>query len=300
MKWASAVSGESELTKAVKETAESVRTQLGADRADLVAVFVSPHHGAGFEHVPELVASELEATVMIGCSAGGVIGGAREIEQQPGFSLTAACLPTVELHPLHLEPGDAPGRQARVDTWEELVGVPAAKRPHFLLLPDPLTFEVENLLTGLDRAYPQSKKIGGLASGGRQPGANALFLDSAVYRSGFVGVALSGDIEVDTIVAQGCRPIGEPMFLTRCDRNIVWEFDGHQPLAVLRDLHERLDERDRELARHSLFLGIAMKEDRHEYQQGDFLIRNLVGFDSASGALAVGAMPKKRECPAFH
>ena len=104
-------------------------------------------------------------------------------------------------------------------------------------------------------------------------------LNSTVYRSGFVGVALSGNIAVDTIVAQGCRPIGEPMFLTRCDRNIVWELDGQQPLAVLRELHERLDERDRELARHSLFLGIAMKEDRHEYQQGDFLIRNLVGVD---------------------
>ena len=90
------------------------------------------------------------------------------------------------------------------------------------------------------------------------------------------------------------------MFLTRCDRNIVWELDGQQPLAVLRELHDRLDARDRELARHSLFVGIAMKEDRHEYQQGDFLIRNLVGIDSASGALAVGAKLEENSVAQFH
>ena len=139
-------------------------------------MFVSPHHGAGFERIPELLASEFKATVMIGCSAGGVIGGTREIEQQPGFSLTAACLPTAELQPLYLEPGAAPGRHAGVDTWEALFCVPAAKRPDFILLADPLTFEVENLLAGLDRAYPQSKKIGGLGQRWSAAGRQRAFL----------------------------------------------------------------------------------------------------------------------------
>ena len=75
--------------------------------------------------------------------------------------------------------------------------------------------------------------FGGVASGGRQHGQNALFLDDAVHREGLVGVSLSGDVVVDTVVAQGCRPIGEPMFVTRCERNFLYEVDGRAPAARL-------------------------------------------------------------------
>jgi small ligand-binding sensory domain FIST len=90
------------------------------------------------------------------------------------------------------------------------------------------------------------------------------------------------------------------MFVTSCERNIVRGLDGRPPLDVLRDLHERLEERDRLLARHSLFLGIVMREDRQEYRQGDFLIRNLLGIDSGSGALAVGALLDENAVVQFH
>ena len=69
---------------------------------------------------------------------------------------------------------------------------------------------------GLDYAFPGSVKIGGLASGGSQPGANALFLGDEVHRAGMVGLAFSGDVMIDTVVAQGCRPIGVPMQITEC------------------------------------------------------------------------------------
>jgi small ligand-binding sensory domain FIST len=103
-------------------------------------------------------------------------------------------------------------------------------------------------------------------------------------------VTISGEIDVDTIVAQGCRPIGQPSFVTRCQRNVLFEIDGRPPLRVLEELYQTLGERDRELFRHSLFLGIVMNELQHEYRQGDFLIRNLIGIDQEAGAIAVGAM----------
>ena len=135
------------------------------------------------------------------------------------------------------------------------------------------------LIAGLDRAYPGAPKFGGLASGGRGPGENRLLLGREMHRTGVAGVAFSGNVAVETVVAQGCRPIGEPMFVTACDRNVIRALDGQPPLAVLRELHDKLQPRDRQLARHSLFLGIVMKEDRQQYGQGDFLIRNLIGID---------------------
>jgi small ligand-binding sensory domain FIST len=60
------------------------------------------------------------------------------------------------------------------------------------------------------------------------------------------------------------------------------------------------DERDRELFRSSLFLGIEMKEALAEYHPGDFLVRNLVGLDARSGALVVGARLHDGQVVQFH
>jgi small ligand-binding sensory domain FIST len=69
---------------------------------------------------------------------------------------------------------------------------------------------------------------------------------------------------------------------------------------VLQALFDGVDDRDRELFRTSLFLGIEMKEALSEYRQGDFLVRNLVGLDARSGALVVGARLHDGQVVQFH
>jgi len=299
MQWASAAADDAELEQALARAAAGVRAQLGACPAELIVAFVSPHHAAGAARVPELIARALGDGVLLGCSAGGVIGGGREIEQRPGVALSAAFLPGVSVQPLRLAAQALPDAGADAAAWRASLGV-TADQPQFVLLPDPFSCDVEALIRGLDRAYPGATIIGGLASGGRQPGDNALWLGDGVHRDGLVGVALSGNVVVDTVVAQGCRPIGDPMFVTACERNVIRQLDGTAALEVLQELHERLDARDRQLARHSLFLGVVMKEDRVEYRQGDFLIRNLVGIDPQSGALAIGALVDPTAVVQFH
>jgi small ligand-binding sensory domain FIST len=104
-----------------------------------------------------------------------------------------------------------------------------------------------------------------------------------------VGVALSGALVVDTLVAQGCRPIGVPMLVTRCKGNLMEELDEEPPLEVLAALHASLEPRDQALMQHSLFLGLEMKEEQVEHAPGEYLVRNLVGVDRSTGAIAVGA-----------
>jgi small ligand-binding sensory domain FIST len=111
---------------------------------------------------------------------------------------------------------------------------------------------------------------------------------------------LSGDIEVDTIVAQGCRPIGEPMQITKCDQTLLQELDGKPPLEILHDLNEILSESDKKLLQTSLFLGIEMDPMRDNPKQGDFLIRNLMGIDRESGGLAIGALLRNGQLVQFH
>jgi small ligand-binding sensory domain FIST len=293
MQWASAGSTQEDTAAAIRETAAAVRAELGAAAPDLIVAFVSPHHRERFSDIPALVRREFRSGLLIGCSAGGVIGGGKEIEQQPGVSLTLAALPQVTLMPFHVAEED-------VAAWQQRFALAPAADPQFLLLADPFTFNPESFLSDLDRAYPASRKIGGLASGGRQAGENALFLGDETLGAGMVGVALSGNVRVDTIVAQGCRPIGQPMFVTKCQRNVIWELDGRSAVEVLHGLYRQLNPADQELAQHSLFLGVVMNEYQHEYKQGDFLIRNLVGMDPDRGVLAIGAIVREGAVVQFH
>ncbi len=300
MRWASTVSVEADLERAIEETAKTVRSELTGQTPDLALVFLSPHHADGYDQAAARARAALGGGLVIGCSAGGVIGGGTEIEHQPGLSLTAAVLPGVELTPLRVTDGDLPTAGAGSRAWEDLLRVHAASNPHFLLFPDPLSFDTERLLLGLDAAFPGATKIGGLASGGREPGANILYSGTNVAHAGAVGVALSGNLDVATVVAQGCRPIGQPMFVTGVRRNTVTGLDGQRPLDVLQDMFASLTEKDRQIFRHSLFIGVVMDPRRQSYARGDFLIRNILAIDEDSGALAVGALIDENAVVQFH
>ena len=223
-----------------------------------------------------------------------------EVEQQPAFSVTAANLPGVTIDAFHLEGDKLPDLDSGPNGWQDLVGVTPSQDPQFVLLADPYSFPVQNLILGLDFAFEKSAKIGGLASSGQHQGQNALFMNDQVFRAGAVGLALHGNILVDTVVAQGCRPIGGPMRITKSSRNLLEELEGKRPLDVLREMFQRLDERDKGLMRNSLFLGVVMDEFIDEPKQGDFLIRNVMGMDESSGAVAVGEMLKEGQLVQFH
>ena len=300
MKWISTISENPALDEAIAECRVDIKNSIQDDDLDLAVTFISPHYEQSYHRVTDLVASSLGAKHVLGCSGGGVIGNGLEVEQRSGVSITVAVLPGVTIRPFHIESGQLPDMDAGPDKWEELIGVGQEKDPHFVMFADPYSFPVNDLLMGLDYAFPNSTKIGGLASGASHQGQNALFLDGEVIRTGAVGLALDGNITVDTVVAQGCRPIGKPMRISKSDRNLLIELEGKAPLEVLRGMAPSLPQRDQELLGHSLFLGVVMDEFIDNPIQGDFLIRNVVGMDQNSGGLAIGEMLKEGQLVQFH
>ena len=277
------------LEAAAAELCDSVLEALGGTDPDLAIVFVSPHHREAWVELPRLLGDRLGAAALVGCSGGGVIGGGREIEGSAAVSLTAAHLPGVELTPFHLAPESVPPPGTPTRDWNAGLGLPDGPIPHFIVLPDPLTIRAGDFVGALDAAYPRSVVIGGLASGGDQRGQHALFVGGDVHGSGIAGLGLSGNLEIDTVVAQGCRPVATPLFVTRAEGNVINELDGRRPSDVLQDLYTALSERDRQLMRHSLSIGVAMADGREVYRQGDFLVRNIIGLDGRNGAMAIGA-----------
>jgi small ligand-binding sensory domain FIST len=287
MKWATTISRKTSFGDAVLECAEGLARKLGPGPVSLALTFVTPHFASFYPRLHGLLTRYLEPETFLGCSGGGVIGDGQEVEHAPAVTLIAARLPNVRLTPFYVN-APLPDLDGPPDAWERLIGVRAQDEPQFVILADPFSSRPEVLLAGLDYAFPNSPKIGGLASGATTPGLNALFVDEQTFTEGTVGVALSGDVAIDTVVAQGCRPVGELMQITSCRGNFLYELDGETALEVLRELFSTLEERDRHLASTALFVGVLMDEFREEPQVGDFLIRNLIGVDPHRGAIAVG------------
>jgi small ligand-binding sensory domain FIST len=240
-----------------------------------------------------------EATI-VGCSAGGVLGGGREVENCTALAVTAAHLPDVGIVGFHRPAEDPATIEESAAWWPTHLGVQAEHQPIIVVFPEPFTTHPVQLLAGLDRAYPGRVKLGGLASGGTEPGTHRLLLDDGVHLSGAVGVALYGDIEADTVVAQGCRPVGEPLVVSQCRKNVLLELSGAPALGQLERIFEGLSQADQARFRALPVVGMGMDPDRRNFGQGDFLIRHLTGMDRDHGALAVGAVPAEGQVVQFH
>lgn len=300
MKWFSSASDHDDAMQALASAGDRMLDQLQDLRPDLLLLFVSHHHLFHFGQMLPLLRDRLRPGALIGCSAGAVIGGGQEIEQRAGLSLLAARLPEVQRRLIHLRHSHLPELDGSPAPWRDLIGVDPADDPQFLILADPYSIEVARLLQGLDYAYPNAPKIGGLASGAQGPGSNALFADGNIHREGAVILALSGDIVIDTLVAQGCRPFGRPARVTRCDGHLLQALDGQDAMQFLGELLGELSEPDQLLASRALFLGLVMDELREEIGHGDFLVRNIIGMHRESGMIAVGAQLREGQTVQFH
>jgi small ligand-binding sensory domain FIST len=294
MRWTTGLSRKPEIAQALAEAAQMLDVASPTE-VDVALVFFSSHHADQADALAIEMVRKFPDAVCLGVRAAGVVGAGEEAEGEPSLSVTAASLPGVELTPLRFE-GDVHDRPDF--DWGSHPKLATIEQPHFLILSDPPTFETEHLLESLDARFPSSEKFGGLFAG--VDADNQMIVEGHVYSGGAVGLAFSGHLEVETMVAQACRPIGEPLIVTRHTQNIIHQFDRGNPMEVFRNTVGRLDEDDRDLAQHSMFVGIGVDNARGEYGQGDFLIRNIVGFNPKNGDLAVAAPIEDLQVIQFH
>lgn len=272
---------------AVQDAAKKVSEGLDGS-CDLAVLFITElYPGLDAALLPALIGEMLPYKTLIGCNSSGVIGAGREVEMEPAVTLMGMRLPDVRLTPFYLAPNelaqlsDGDGLMRRLDIYP-------TERPKFLSFADPMSCDVEKWVRLFNEGYPGAPVIGGLASGLAIGRPSWLLLGGETYTEGAVGVALAGDVDFEIVVAQGCRPIGTPLIVTKAEGHILYELGGKPPLEVLREVIRGLPAPDQELARQSLFVGVAMSEYKEQFHRGDFLIRNLMGYDAETGALMIG------------
>jgi small ligand-binding sensory domain FIST len=281
--------------EALDEVVPSLLDQLGGT-PDLVVCFFSMNHAEAASGIALSLSERLGTSAIVGCTAQAVIGGRKELEGSSGLSVWAARLPGVEVRPFALQVVQVPDGYG-VTGWP---GFEADARATVLLLADGFSFPADRFLERLNDEQPGLPVVGGMASGGEQPGQHRLLLRSEALQAGAVGVALVGPVEVRTVVSQGCRPIGSPYAVTRGEGNVVEELGGQPAVERLRQLVSNLTPQEQVLVRGGLHVGQVIDEHKAEFGRGDFLIRGLVGADPDTGAIAVGDAVEVGQTLQFH
>jgi small ligand-binding sensory domain FIST len=273
----------------IRDTAVQLREQLSG-KPTFGLVFVTPDYAEKANDLLELVRVYGHVPTLIGCSGTGLVGRSQEQEEGPGFSLLFVSLPGGNANSLSfsqdvVEASTGPGY------WHERTGLKPADVKAWLVFLNPFSLNVEIWLKQWNQAYPHVPVFGGMAGGAPGDPEAWVFCDDRVVPGG-VAIALQGDVAVRSVVSQGCKPIGEPLTVTHAEKNVLLTLGSRPAYEVLSDVYKELSDIEREQARGHLFAGIAVSEYLEEYKRGDFLVRNIIGADPKSGAVAINAVAR--------
>jgi small ligand-binding sensory domain FIST len=275
------------------EAALQARAGLGGRPTDLAVVFVTGAHAAGARATLEGVHEALAPEALVGCGAGGVLGGRREIEGGAAVAVWAAAFGDGSAQTFHAE-AEQVSEGIAIHGFPDLAGADAA-----ILIPDPYTFPTDAVLHDLAERAPGVPVVGGMASA-RADGEGALLLHGdEVLSGGAVGVRLDG-VELLPCVSQGAAPVGPELTITAAEGNVVAELAGRPALEKLREVILDLPRHERELVTQGPLLGLVIDGGKPEYVQGDFLVRGLVGADPDAGTIAVGAPVRAGQVVRLH
>jgi small ligand-binding sensory domain FIST len=247
-------------------------------------VMATRAHAGALEDIAGTVSAVLHPLVVMGSAVESAVGTGREVGGTPALSLWAGRvgpLARVVLRATRL--ADDSWHFAG---WPERLGFePTA----LVLLADPFTFPAGEFLQWLDGVQPGLPVVGGTASGGRGPGGSRLLVGDRVVTTGAVGVLIGPGVDLRTVVSQGCRGYGDSLTVTRSDRNVIHEVAGVPAMeCMVGQIRDNLEPDDiAGMESNGLFLGRLIDEHLVEPESGDFLIRNVVGVDRSTGAVAV-------------
>ncbi|MBU6399308.1 MAG: FIST C-terminal domain-containing protein [Verrucomicrobia bacterium] len=283
---------------ALQRWAEDLRRQLRAPQVSLGLVFLTPRFFPVAQQVLELLRVHAQIPLLAGCSSHGLIAGREEFEENAGLVLGLYHLPGAKLHALHfrqeqVEAANGPG------DWHLATGLTANQTNGWLVFADPFHLDCEAWLRDWNEAYPERPTLGGLAGGDSREHAAQVYLNGEVFDEGGVAVAVGGAVGVSGVISQGCTPIGETWTITKAERNLIHQIGNRPAYQVMVETYNNLSPADQQKTRGNLFVGLVINEYLEDFHRGDFLVRNLIGADPASGCVAVGALPRQGQTVQF-
>lgn len=271
--------------------ARRLRARLPAKEVTLGLVFMSPKFFPYASQVLEILRVHACLPLLAGCSGGGLVANAEELESAGGLVLALYSLPGAKLKGVRFTEEQV-SAAAGENFWPMETGVAKDHANGWLAFVDPFHLDAEKWLRSWNDSYSPLPVYGGLASGNFPEPLTQLYLNGEVFEDGGVAIAIGGEVTLTGVISQGCTPIGETWTLTRVEQNLIRHIGNRPAYAVLSETVQQLPAEEQRKVQGNLHIGLVVNEYLENFQRGDFLVRNLLGGDPGSGVLAVGALPR--------
>ena len=236
----------------------------------------------------ELLAGVHEAAggaLVAGCSAEGIIAGARSDEGDRAVVVLAVRSEQVHFHAALVRGYDSNSAQAgrSIAAWASECGLADALA--LFVFPDGLTGDCSAMLAaaqdGLPRGLPV---IGGAAGDALKLQQTWQYCRTEVASGAVTAVLMRGAGAFEVSLSHGCSGIGLPRLVTEGSGSWLRTIDGRPAWSVLREyLDGEPDTLDGEGVLHVSFAEELDESLPDDY--GRFVIRTPLGLDSATGAL---------------
>jgi small ligand-binding sensory domain FIST len=209
-------------------------------------------------------------SVGVGISATGI-----EYHERPALAIMTAAFPEGTYRVFSGVEGDLSGFQRDHGEWVRATGCRFG-----VVHGDPRNPSLPGLIVEFSRALNDGFLVGGLTS----TRTRYAHIADGVTGGGLSGVLFSPEVAVATNLTQSCLPFGSTHEITECKRNIVVSLDNRPALDVFSEEIGEILSRD--LQQAARYIGAALPVPGSD--TGDYVVRNLVGFDPGSRLLAIG------------
>jgi len=258
---------------------------LAGRRPDWCVAFVTGDHAGRMPSLLAALANAAGTPYVAGCSAAGVMAGAREVEGGSAVAVLAVASDTIRGTPFLFHDDGDHGLTAGTRIGQRL-STSRGTDDLVLLWPDPLQIRPDRLLQGIGAALGPICAAGGAASIAGTAEDTFQFSGTQLAVGAIAGMRLSGDFRYQVAVSQGCRPLCEPLLVTRSHENLILEIEGKPALDALREQVAA------ELADVSgmvgqLFVGLLPDLESGAVRPGEYLVRNIVAADPDTGVLGI-------------
>src|SRR5258706_1295353 len=298
MRFGCAISQEKDTLAAADAVIADV-LEAGLNKIDALFVYLTASHTAQAEELLQRLHDGLSPRCVIGASAEGVIGKDQELERTAGLALLAGDMGGALVKSFHFGRDDWRKLLVEQDALTEAIGYGNQTRA-LIGFGEPFSTPLRQLMEKLAEKCPALPLVGGMASSGRSPWQDILLCDDEVFDQGFVGISLSVAIDVQTVVSQGCRPVGHPVVVTKANENVIEQIGGRPALAALQEIVDSMPHEEQQLLKNGLYIGRAIDEYRESWSRGDFLVRNVLGMEQATGGIGITDMVRVGQTVQFH
>lgn len=235
--------------------------------------------GDGFAgSLADIVAALREGTGIrhwVGSVGLGISGCGIEYHEQPALAVMIGAFPEGSFRLFDAPEEDLSAFRRDHGPWVAATGCRFA-----IVHGDPRNPALPAMIEELSGILHDGFLVGGLTS---TRGVYAQVADE-VTGGGLSGVLFAPQVAVATNLTQGCLPFGGTHEITECEHNVVISLDHRPALDVF--AKEVGDILARDLAQAARYIGAALPVPGSD--TGDYLVRNLVGFDPRNRLLAIG------------